>query len=219
MMATDFLEGPERERQIDLGGGGCHCCGFMEEGLIVHREADGATLVSCRECFDQFEVTPSSENLVVYLPEMPPPAFSHYVRVLAFLTFAARADIIAGHDFSTGTLPETFNVARVPRLSGPNGWLAPLRWKTLSEGLQAERDDDLTTSDLAFAKRSFGFLKSRIEHAKGLLSGSSFVERQKADPDGAKRDYRIMAPGIDLDRIRSWGKPGSSFRLLERQEQ
>nr|WP_250807484.1 hypothetical protein [Neorhizobium tomejilense] len=196
---------------IDLEGGYCHCCGFMEDGLVACRDIDGRVTVSCQECYDQASAEFHPGLVVAYLPEMPRSAFSHYVRMLAFLTFAARADAINGHDFSDGSLP--------PRFRRPEGWAAPLKWRTLSEGLKCSEADHQSLKDLAHARRAFEFLKSRIEYANHKDGSTPFADMLATDAYRAKRDYRMLAPGIGLDRIRSWGRPGSSFRIIGRQEQ
>jgi hypothetical protein len=146
---------------------------------------------------------------MVYLPEMPHKAFSHYLRTLAFVTFAARADALGGHDFSNGTVPPSFRK--------PEAWDAPTKWKTLAEGLDGNETDHRSAKDLAFAKSSFDFLKRRLEYT--VTKHGAMTWKRMVDFVGWEtfdRDYRLMAPGIGIDRIRSWGRSGSSFRVLAR---
>lgn len=207
-MAIELIHGTERQRLIDHESC-CSLCGFMEDGLIAWRDGEGHASVHCAECLTQTGKTDDNGLQMVYLPEMSNKAFSHYLRTLAFVTFAARAGEIGGHDFSQGTVPPSFR--------SPDAWDAPTKWKTLAEGLYDSEADPRSVRDLAFAKGAFDFLKRRLEYTANKHGAMTwklmvdFVGWETFD-----RDYRLMAPGIGIDRIRSWGRSGSSFRVLSR---
>lgn len=210
-MDNERLEGEERDHYLDHNGCACGVCGFTEDALIVIRAKDGQTSVRCVECLDQTEHPESEDLALVYLPEMPISAFSHYVRMLAFVTFAAKVDGLDRHDFSDGTLP--------PRFRTSEGWGLPIRFRTLKEGIDASNAAPPTIRDLEFARRSFEFLKSRIEYAKAVHGALPLSMMLKNDSKGPASSYRAVAPGIAIPRIRSWGNPGSSFRMIGKTKQ
>lgn len=204
-MTITYLTGTAREMQIDRAGG-CRFCGFMEEGLHCYTYC-GETVVQCQECFIQTDFDHAGDVQAVYLPELQPRAFSTYVRTLAWLTFAARADRLAGHDFVEGTLPACF--------SGEGAWSSAMRWTSLSEGLADPYAGAASKAGLRQARDAFLFVASRIEMTKGMHGTTSPAPIRAAVGDEVFfRDYRRMAAGVPTGRIRSWGRPGSTFRLL-----
>lgn len=207
-MGIKRIEGEDRERYLDHHGCACRTCGFTEDGLVVLQNECGDISVHCVECLDQTEQPESSDLMMVSLPEMPVAAFSHYVRMLAFVTFAAKVGALDNHDFSSGSLP--------PRFRTSEAWTLPIRFKTLAEGLELSDIDPNTKRDLAFAKRAFDFLKGRIEYTERLHGNATLSDMIKTKGTEVKSTFRAMAPGIEIDRIRSWGNPGSSFRLIGR---
>jgi hypothetical protein len=204
-MGFEILAGTTRDFHVDRVGR-CEICGFMEQGLICWN--DGLDVhVQCEECLHQAAPDSFPELEAVLLPELSHRAFSNYVRVLAWLTFAARVDRLHGHDFSKGALPRRF--------ASGEAWAAPFRWGSLSEGLEDRYAGDIARAGLRQARETFAFVSHRIRKVK-TVHGSSSVQMVKANvgEEAFERDYRAMSPGIMTARIRSWGAPGSTFRLL-----
>lgn len=194
-----------RDYQIDRTGC-CDCCGFMEPGLVAWRHEDEIN-VHCEECLLQIhpEVAPTAS--AVHMPELSMKAFSHYARVLSWLTFAARAGTLHGHDFAGGTLPAAFSTGE--------SWKAPMRWASLAEGLSDRYADSATKDDLLRTKRSFELVDGRLKHtAETFGSVDCDKVRRAVGEEVFRREYRPMAEGIAIGRIRSWGSEGCTFRLL-----
>lgn len=211
-MEASLLHGAERDFHVDRQGA-CSCCGFMERGLIAWKDTDGEVFVNCEECAIQHtEVMKSGGNVVaVFLPEMPKSAFSHYLRVLAWVTFAARADAISGHDFSLGALPLAF--------ATPDVWKGATRWASLTAGLEDSSVDPVSVSDLRKARKAFAFLKERLAYTQARYTTDdpmSIIE--KVGEEAFDRDFRKMSHATNIVRIRSWGEPSSSFRALARRQ-
>lgn len=197
--------GAERDRRVARAGC-CNRCGFQEENLVAWACAvrEG---VHCEECLAN-EVADSSEGTrIVYLPEMSVEAFSSYVRVLAWASFAARAELMHGHDFASGALPAAF--------SHPSSWAAKLRWKTISEGLEDISASTVSRGDLQKVAEASSFLVGRIEHTSRRYPYKSADEAVSALGDESfARSFRVLKQGIPVKRIRSWGAPGSTFFML-----
>lgn len=201
----EILRGQVRDYQVDRTGC-CECCGFMEPGLVAWR-AEDETYVHCEECFHQSRPEIALDTRAVYMPELSMQAFSHYARVLSWLTFAARADMLGGHDFSKGTLPAGFVTGAA--------WKAPMKWKSLSEGLVDRYAGKAAKADLLRAKRAFDLIDSRLQKtAEDIGSNASSDVWLAVGAEAFRRDYRPMAEGTATQRIRSWGSEGFTFRLL-----
>jgi hypothetical protein len=204
-MTFEIIFGTTRDYHVDRAGC-CSKCGFMEQNLVCWD--DGREIhVECEECVHQTAPDGFPELMAVFLPELPPKAFSNYVRVLAWLTFAARVDRLDGHDFRTGNLPLRF-------IRG-NGWSAPIRWRSITEGLADRYAGDVAKAGLRQAREAFAFVSSRIKRTEAEFGSASVAAVRAAVGDLAfERDYRPMSVGVPTDRIRSWGNPGSTFQLL-----
>lgn len=105
-MTIEILMGSKRDYHVDRTGRCCGC-GFMELGLVCYDDGAGV-FVKCEECLNQDFPERMDDLLAVFKPELSRQGFSHYVRLLGWLTFAARVDRLNGHDFSNGTLPRDF---------------------------------------------------------------------------------------------------------------
>jgi hypothetical protein len=204
-MTFDIVAGKTRDFHVDRAGC-CGRCGFMEQGLVCWYDGHDFH-VECEECTHQAAPDRFPELRVVFMPELSQKAFSNYVRVLAWLTFAARVDRLHGHDFSKGTLARRFETEEA--------WNAPFRWTSLAEGIEDRYAGDVARAGLRQARDAFAFVARRIGKTIAMHgSAASPHVSASVGEESFERDYRVMSASIATARIRSWGASGSTFRLL-----
>lgn len=204
-MTIEILSGSKRDYHVDRIGQCCRC-GFMEPGLVCYDDGT-ITSVECAECLHQSFPERLPDLIAVFLPELSKQAFSHYLRMLGWTTFAARVDRINGHDFSGGTLPPAF-------VAG-DGWEAPLRWHSVAQGLDDRYAGHVSRDGLQLARNAFSFVSLRLGKTEALHASCNASDvRRKVGTAAFDRDYRVMSSSIPTERIRTWGSTGSTFRLV-----
>lgn len=204
-MVVKLLTGIERETRVARSGC-CHRCGFQEPGLIAW-SAPGREGVHCEECAAHEAPLYPEGATIVFLPEMSVEAFSHYVRVLAWASFAARAALLEGHDFTSGRLPSAFAESTT--------WDTPVRWRSLAEGANEQTPGSVVAGDMSKVTEASRFMLDRIEYTSRRHRFPSIeTARNELGAQRFSQEFRIISPGIALKRIRSWGRAGSTFHLL-----
>jgi hypothetical protein len=205
-MTFEILSGTTSDFHVERVGA-CECCGFMEQGLVCWKTGQDVH-VECEECLHQAAPDNFPELRAVFMPELSHKAFSNYVRVLAWLTFAARVDRLHGHDFAKGTLPRRFATGEA--------WNAQFRWASLAEGLEDRYAGHVARAGLRQARDAFAFISLRIRNTE-TARGSSSVAIVK------QKGLRARLPG-DVARhidgahpfLGSAGKHVQTFRSKNR---
>jgi hypothetical protein len=201
-MNIKILTGPERDRQIVMAGC-CMRCGFREPLLVAWKDAERKG-VHCEECIAHEPGYKAEGARAIYLPEMSVEAFANYVRVLSWASFAARAELLRGHDFTAGTLPVCF--------AEPSTWNKEVRWKTLAQGIADVSTHAIIKDDLKKVAEASKFLLERLEYTERRYPIHHPVVPR--EDDNFQRDFKVLRPGISMRRVRAWGAPGSTFFML-----